>query len=321
MRRDKSEFRRRTERALTRVTAGFFGSVARFLPLVVLRCLADGVGNTICLIAPSRQRIAVDNLRRVLGDRFTPRQYRALARRVTRDLCRTLVELVKLPYLSQGRVAGLVSLEGVEHLHAALAAGHGALLLTGHFGNWEFLGARLAGAEGLPITVIARDSAESFTAHLINRSRASHGMEVLERENLRAVLRALQAGRIVGILPDQHAAVGGIVVDFLGRPAATAIGAATLALRTGCAVVPGFIYREPDGRFRIQVSPALELRRSGDRERDVRDNTQLFNDVLGAAIREHPEQWLWLHRRWKVDVPASRGPGTAAAAGEETHDG
>jgi len=279
------------------------------------------VGNAICVLAPSRQRLAVDNMQRALGDRFTPRQYRALARRVTRDLCRTLIELIKLPYLSRARVAEMVALEGVEHLHSALAAGHGAVLLTGHFGNWELLGARLAGAAGLPITVIARDSAESFTAQLINRSRASHGMEVVERENLRAVLRALQANRIVGILPDQHVAGGGIVVDFLGRPAATAVGAATLALRTGCAVVPGFIYREPGGGFRIRIGPALELPRSGDRERDVRESTQLFNDVLGAAIRGRPEQWLWLHRRWKVDVPASRGPGTVAAADEETPDG
>lgn len=314
MRRDKSKFRRQTERALTRVSAGFFGSLARFLPLSVLRCLADGVGTVLCLIAPSRQRLAVTNLRRAFADRFTPRQYRALARRVTRDICRTLVELIKLPYLSHAQVRDLVSLEGVEHLHAALAHGHGVILLTGHFGNWELLGARLAGAEALPITVIARDSAESSAASLINRARASHGMEVVERENLRGVLRALQANRIVGILPDQHAAAGGIVVDFLGRPAATAVGVATFALRTGCAVVPGFCYREPNGRFRILISPALELHRTGDRERDIRDNTQLFNDVLSEAIRDRPEQWLWLHDRWKADDPASRGPGTAAAA-------
>jgi KDO2-lipid IV(A) lauroyltransferase len=130
---------------------------------------------------------------------------------------------------------------------------------------------------------------------------------VLSQEDLRGMLRALQANRVLGILPDQHAAFGGIIVDFLGRPAATAVGPAVLAFRTGCAVVPGFCYRRPDGTYLARFFPPLELVRTGDREHDVRENTILFNEVIGEQIREHPEQWLWLHRRWKVDHLANKG--------------
>ncbi|NLO74572.1 MAG: lysophospholipid acyltransferase family protein [candidate division WS1 bacterium] len=307
MSREKSKLRRRIERALTRCAAAGSGFLARFLPLSALRALADGVAFLLRLLAPSRQRGAAENMRRVFGERYTNRQYRALAAEVTRGVCRTMMELLKLPYLSRERVVRLVSLEGSEHVTAALARGQGVILLTGHYGNWELMGARMCD-EGWPLTVIARDSEESFTAEMINAARRSHGVEVLEREDLRAMLRCLRANRILGVLPDQHAAFGGLIVDFLGRPAATAVGPATLALRTGAAIVPGFCVRQPDGTFHVRFFPALEVTRSGDRGENVRAITLACNEILGREIRAHPEQWLWLHRRWKVDNDRSASP-------------
>ena len=299
-RRPKSPVRRAAERALTRASSGLFSVLVRLLPLGSLRRLADGAAWLIRTVVPSRQRIAVDNLRRVFGDRYPDREYRALAAQVTRGICRTMVELLKSRYLSAEQVRRLVRTEGLEHLRAALAPGHGVILLSGHYGNWELMGELLA-ESGFPVTVIARDSGERFTASLINRARASHGIEVLEREDARSMLRALRGGRILGIMPDQHAAGGSIVVDFLGRPAATAVGPATLAARTGALVVPSFCRREPDGTFLCVFYPPLPFVATGDREADVRANTILVNQALGQEIRAHPEQWLWLHRRWKVE--------------------
>ena len=307
MRREKSKLRRRTERALTRCVAASFGFLARFLPLSALRGLADGFAWAIRKLAPSRQGVAVENLRRAFGDRYTNRQYRALAASVTRGICRTMVELLKLPYLSAEQIQDLVDLRGAEHVEAALALGKGVLMLTAHFGNWEFGGARMARA-GWPVTVVARDSEENLTAQMINQARRSQGLEVLDRDSLRGMLRTLESGRILCVLADQHAATGGIIVDFLGRPAATATGPAVLALRTGAAIVPGFCHRLADGTFRVEFFPALDLPHTGDRDADVRKITQMCNDVVAREITADPDQWLWLHRRWKVDHLAEAPP-------------
>lgn len=308
MKRKKSKLRRWVERIFTKLVTAAFSLLVGRLPLGALRGIADGAAWLIRVLAPSRQRVAVDNMRRAFGGRFSEKEYRAIAAQVTRNICRTMVELLKLPYLSTAQVKSLMPLEGGEHIRTSLDRGQGVIILTAHYGNWELMGARLV-AEGFPLTVIARDAQDPFTASMINRARRSQGMEVIERESLRAMLRALHSNGCLGILPDQHAAGGGIIIDFLGRPAATAVGVATLALRTGCAVVPVFCYRQADGSLTTTVYPALELINTGAREADVRANTILCNEVIGERIKEHPEQWLWLHRRWKVDSATLDTPG------------
>ena len=114
------------------------------------------------------------------------------------------------------------------------------------------------------------------------------------------MLRTLRDNQCLAILPDQHVAEGGIVVDFLGRPAATAVGLATLAARTACAVVPVFGWRRADNTIDGYILPAIDLVSTGDREHDIIENTKLFNQIIGEQIQKHPEQWLWLHNRWKV---------------------
>ena len=302
-RRPKSPARRAIERALIRGSCGLFSVLVRLLPLGSLRRLADGAAWLVRTLAPSRQRMAVENMRRVFGDRYTDREYHAMAAQVTRGACRTMLELLKSPHLSADKFRRLVRTEGLEHVRAALAEGHGLLLLSAHYGNWEWMGPILARSD-LPVSVIARDSRDAFTASLINRARQSHGLEVLGHRDARPMLRALRANRLLLILPDQHAGGGAIIVDFLGRPAATPVGVATLAARTGAPVVPGFCRRQPDGSFAAVFHPPLALVSTGDLEADVRANTILVNQVLEKEIRAHPEQWLWLHRRWKVDPVA-----------------
>ena len=315
-RRKKSRFRRSLERGVTRAVSGASAMLVRVLPLSALRRLADGTAWLIRKLAPSRQRVAMDSMRRVFGAHYSEREYCALAAEVTRGICRTMVELLKSPYLSPEQRGWLVQASGLEHMREALAQGRGVILLTAHFGNWELMGPLLT-SQGWPVSVVARDSGEAFTASLINRAREAHGLEVLEREDPRGMLRALRAGRILAILPDQHAAGGGIVVDFLGRPASTAVGVATLAARTGALVVPGFCSRRPDGTFDAVFYPALELVNTGDREADVRANTILANRAIEEQILADPAQWLWLHRRWKVDHLSAETPTPMSAGAPE----
>ena len=294
----RHSWRKRVERGLGRAVAATTVAWARALPLPGLRALADAAAWLLRRLAPSRQRVAVANLRGVFGDQYTDREYRRLAAAATRNLCRTMAELFKQPYLSRSQLERLVQVEGLEHLRAALAGGRGAILLSAHFGNWEILGPRLVAA-GLPTSVVARDAPDAGTARLINQCRERCGLQVVSRRNVRGMLEALRAGRLLLLLPDQHQRGASVVVDFLGRPAATATGPATLARRTGAPVVPGFCRRLADGSFRVTLQPALELIRTGDRAADARANTAHYNQVLGDEIRRHPEQWLWLHRRFK----------------------
>ncbi len=285
-------------RAITVVANG----LARVLPLGWLRTIATGFGYILCLLVPSRQRMAAENIRKAFGDRFTAAQRRAIARQSTINISKTMLELLKMQYLRPEQVEKLVSLEGLKHLQAPHQRGQGVILLTAHFGNWELGGARIT-AEGYPMVVIARDASEQFSASVINRARTRHNMTVIGREDLRAMLETLRSNKLLAILPDQHAARGGIVVDFLGRPAATAPGPAVLALRTGCAIVPFFTYRQPNGTLHTRLFPPLEFTATSNRGEDVRALTQKINQTIGAQIAEYPDHWLWLHNRWKPINP------------------
>ncbi len=285
---------------LLRTVARTVDGLARILPLSWLRAIATGLAYLIYLLCPSRQRLARENVRKVFGDQFSAAQRRRIVLQSTINICKTMIELFKMRYMTPEQVKALVSLEGAEHLHQAFAEGQGAVVFTAHFGNWELGGARFA-AEGFPVTVLARDATEPVCARLINQARQHHNIEVLGREDVRAMIRILRDNRGLGILPDQHAAGRGLELEFLGRPAATAAGPAVLALHTGCALVPFFTRRLPDGSFDSQILPPLPRPQTDDRDQFIRQLTQQINNTMSEQIRRYPEQWLWLHNRWKTD--------------------
>ena len=148
--------------------------------------------------------------------------------------------------------------------------------------------------------MVARDAPDAPTAKLVNSCRESHGTRVLPREAVREALRCLRRGELLGVVADQHQAEGGIVVNFFGRPAATALGPARIAARTGAPVLPLFVVRQEDDTFRMYVEPPVELVDTGDRDGDVHETTQRLQSALEAGIRRNPDQWFWVHRRWKI---------------------
>jgi len=248
---------------------------------------------------PGRRRVALENLAVAFPDR-SGAERRRLCRASFQHLGMMLVETCFLLVQDPQVMLSRVSVEGIEHLTAAAKSPGGVLLLSAHFGNWELLGLAHIFC-GLPLTVVVRPLDSVILNGLAERLRARTGTELIgKRRALRPVLGALRRGRMVGILLDQNASRGeGVFVPFFGRPASTSRSLALLSLRTGRPIVPVFIHRERDGRHRIVVEPALATP-PADSPDAVIELTAECARRIEAAIRRWPEQWFWLHRRWRT---------------------
>jgi len=261
-----------------------------------------------------RRRVGEENLARAFPERSASERARIL-REHYRELGRVAAEYPRLAELARapdGRVVAEV--RGGEHLERALEGGRGAILLSGHFGNFELLGARLARMN--PVDFVVRAMANPGVEALLARQRAAAGVGLIPVERgARRALEALRANRWVALLMDQDAGRDGVFVPFLGRPASTVAGPARLALATRAPIVAGFVHRLADGRHVLEIDPPPELedaRAPGAVER----LTACLAGRLERRVRERPEHWLWLHRRWKTrpDHPAGGAPGSAGSA-------
>lgn len=206
------------------------------------------------------------------------------------------------------RVLERVRLHGLEHLRAAMARHGRVLVLTAHLGNWELL-AIAHRLTGFPLAVVVRPLDARALNALAERLRRKAGVELLtKRGALRAVLSALHRARMVGVLLDQNASRReGVFVPFFGRPASTSKSLALLATRTRTPVLPIFTCREADGGHRVTIHPPLEAPETPDAERAIIELTMRCNEAIEAAVRRTPEQWLWIHRRWRTRPGAERG--------------
>ncbi len=269
--------------------------------------LGSAIGTAMRWLSPRHHRIVMTNLRLAFGEEKSEGELRAIAHGCYRHLGKCLTEFIRLPGMTPEEVRRVTDLKGAEHIEAALARGNGAIILTAHLGNWELTGARLA-VEGYPLTVIARPQRDTALTDYILRTREAAGMRVLHRDfSVRRSLKALRSNQVVGILLDQNAGDDGIFVDFFGHPASTAPGAAAFALRTDAVVLPTHSWRNPDNRLSIVIEEPAPLIRTGDRDHDLLANTAQYTKMIESHIRAHPEQWFWLHKRWKSRPPATRG--------------
>lgn len=217
-------------------------------------------------------------------------------------------EFSQFPKYSRTNISSIVSLEGHENFLAARANGKGVLILTGHIGAWE-LSPYAHALYGYPLSFLARAVENSKVDELVNRYRGLAGNEPIEKNRAaREMLRILGRGETIGILADQNTLPEeGVFVDFFGVPACTTSGLARIALRTGAAVVPGYVlWDDPSAIYRLCFEPSVQLARSGDEEQDVLENTARFAKVIERVIREHPDQWVWVHKRWKTRPPGEK---------------
>ena len=300
----KGRLRRGLERLAARCVAAVTAAVMPLIPLRWCRAAGNLAGYLLYAVSLRRQRLADANLVAVFGGRYSPHERRAIRLRVAKNMTTLFAELFKLRTFTRRQILEVMPSEGADHMRKALARGKGALLISAHYGNWEAAGARLA-AEGFSVAVVARDASDTQVASLINSSRAGAELRVIGKDDALGMIRHLRANGVLAILPDQHSNEDPIRVSFLGRPAWCARGPAMLALRTGCAVVPGFGFRNPDGSLRGYCLEEIPLPQTSDREAAVAELMQRIYDVIGEQIMAHPEQWLWFHNRWKEYTPAT----------------
>jgi KDO2-lipid IV(A) lauroyltransferase len=247
------------------------------------------------------RRVGMHNLAIAFPEK-SPHQRRQILRKLFTGLGRQLAEFCHFPSYTRENVARVAVHDGMENYEAARARGKGVLFLTGHFGGWE-LGSFVHSIVGYPMQIVVRELDNPHVNHLVTRYRCLQGNSVVDKDEFaRGLLAAMRNGETVGILMDTNMTPPqGVFVDFFGVPACTASGLARVALKTGAAVVPGFTLWDPQlGKYRVQLLPALELICTGDYESDVVANTQLFTNVIERFARRYPEQWLWVHRRWKT---------------------
>lgn len=214
-------------------------------------------------------------------------------------LGRLLVALARFPSIGRENVSKWIRYEGYEHFEAALARGRGVLFATAHLGNWE-LSAFAHALLSAPMHVVVRPLDNPLIDGLVEWRRTLSGNRLLQKKDYaRGILKALAANEAVGILIDQNASLAeGVFVDFFGVPACAGTGFAKLAARTGAAVIPGFaVWSEAERRYILRFYPILEM--TGDAEKD----TACLHKMLESVIREYPDQWMWIHRRWKTRPP------------------
>jgi len=262
--------------------------------------MGRGLGTIAYLIPMSRKKVALENIRRSFPS-LTERKAKRLLRRVYMHFGQMFFEIPHIFRMTRDTLDRYMIFDGEENVVNALSRKKGVFFLTAHFGNWEFLcaaGSLRAGS----LAVIARPVDFKPLDGVVAEIRSLFGTEVIPKQKaLRRVRSALRENKLIGILLDQNVDwYEGVYVPFFDRWACTNKGLALIALITGTPVVPAFPVRQKDGRYRIIFEKEVELRRTGDRTRDIEENTEIFTNIIEKYVRKYPDHWFWFHKRWKT---------------------
>ena len=267
-------------------------------PLAAANSLARVYSRLLDIALPRLRRVACRNLAMALPE-LSAARHKEIVDGVFRSIARVLVAFAKFPAIRRDTVNQWIRCEGLEHVEEALRQGRGVLFATAHLGNWE-LSAYAHALLAAPMDIVVRPLDNPLLDALVEQRRGLSGNRIVgKQEYARAILKALAANRAVGILVDQNAAAdAGVFVDFFGVKACAGVGFVKLAARSGAAVIPGFaVWEEAEKRYVLRFRPPVEI--TGDAPRD----TQTVQSEIERAIRQHPDQWLWIHRRWKTRPP------------------
>jgi KDO2-lipid IV(A) lauroyltransferase len=278
------------------------------LPRRWSRALAIALAQMVYLLHFRLRQVGMRNLEMVFPEKSIAERKRILRGEFT-SLGRQLAEMCQFPRYTRDNIDDVVVYDGLENFKQAYARGKGVLFLTAHFGGWE-LSAFAHSLHGHWLHVVMRPMDNPYLDRLIQSYRTMHGNKTVAKDDfVRGLLAAMKAGETVGILMDTNMTPPqGVFVNFFGIPACTASGLARIALRTDAAVLPGFtIWDEKLQKYRLRFDPMLDLVRTGNLEADIVANTQMFTQVIEDYVRKYPEQWLWVHRRWKTRPEGEKG--------------
>jgi Kdo2-lipid IVA lauroyltransferase/acyltransferase len=277
------------------------------LPRGAARLAGAGFAAVAAAFRPNLRRAADFNLQ-IAFPHWNAAQRRRNFRAMVRQIGWMAGEFSQFPKYANNGIQKIVEIDGAEHFDAAQKRGKGVLFLTGHMSAWEL--APFAHALfGHPLHFLVRPIANRRVDDLINSYRCLSGNQPIEKNrSARAILKVLGDGGTVGILADHNSSgEEGVFVDFFGVSASTTSGLARIALHTQAAVVPGFLWWNAMlQKYQLTFEPPLELVSTGDEDSDIRENTQRFTKVIERNIRNHPDQWLWVHKRWKTRPPGEK---------------
>lgn len=274
------------------------GGLARLSRPAALR-LARGLGWIYGSLIRHRRSYALATLRRTLPER-SENERRRILDAMYRNFAINYIEVLRLAGGADDDLRQLVTIEGEEIVQAALRRGKGALILTAHLGNFDLL-AMFTAQRGYPLTIISKEIKNLAISGMWMDLRERYGVKiVLSHDSMRGCLKALKANGLLGFVLDQNRPHDqGVFVTFFGRPACTTPGMAFISALTQAPVVPVFIHRTADGQHHLRVLPAIEP--PADRGEDnLRRATQRYTTIIEEEVRRHPDQWIWIHRRWKT---------------------
>jgi Kdo2-lipid IVA lauroyltransferase/acyltransferase len=287
------------ETFIYRAISAIFSALG-FIPRPTAIRLASVIGHIWFLVDRRHRIVTIENLTHVYAHEISSREIRSLAIRIFQNLTMILFEIGWSLRVTKKDFYKFFRIVGFENLRSAYGKGKGVLALTAHIGNWELL-MLSAGFLGVPMSAIYRPfdfkPLDRFFADL----RKRYGAKLYPKSRaMRKILRSMRDRELVGFLMDQNTNVqSGVFVDFFGKPACTHKGMALIALGTEAPVISAFLVRE-DAGFRVEFGPEIPLIRTGDKDKDIIENTKQYNRVIESIILRYPEQWFWVHRRWKT---------------------
>ena len=277
------------------------------LPRRAARAVGAGVGAAAFLLLGRLRRTGLRNLEIAFPNKTTHEREQIL-RTLYRNLGWLLGEFCQMPKFTRENTQSFLRCEGLEHYLVARDRGKGVLILTGHLGAWE-LSSYYHSLMGYPMSIVIRRLDNLRVDHLVNTIRCLHGNQVLHKDDFaRGLLAAMRKGETVGILMDTNMTPPqGVFVPFFGKLACTASGMARVAAKTGAAVLPGFmVWEQAEQKYVLCFGKEIPVVSTGDDEADALTNTARFTEVIEEYVRQYPEQWLWVHRRWKTRPDGTR---------------
>ena len=270
-------------------------------PAWLLNLMSIFLGKLCWLVVPSKRRkMAYENIMQAFSiDKPAAKE---IAKSSVTRFGKMFLEVLRIPNYNADNIGKYVKLEGVENLWEALSHGRGAVLATAHTGNWELLGTALA-MHKFPLVAVAKKQHNASMDQFINEYRTLAGMHVTYKTSVLEMVRLLSEGKIIGLLMDQDALSAGVFVDFFDRKASTPQGSAALARMKNAPIVPAFITANADGTHTAIIHPPVWAPKTSNRHQDIFETTQLLTKIVENHIKQHPEEWFWLHNRWKTKPP------------------
>jgi KDO2-lipid IV(A) lauroyltransferase len=277
------------------------------LPRRAARAVGAAVGTAAFFLPGRLRKTGLRNLEIAFPEK-TPHEREQILRALYRNLGWLLAEFCQMPKYTRENTQPFLRCEGIDHYLAARDRGKGVLILTGHLGAWE-LSSYYHSLMGYPMSIVIRRLDNPHVDRLVNAIRCLHGNQVLHKDEFaRGLLAAMRKGETVGILMDTNMTPPqGVFVPFFGRLACTASGMARVVAKTGAAVLPGFmVWEQTEQKYVLRFGEEIPILSTGDDEGDALANTAKFTEVIEEYVRQYPEQWLWVHRRWKTRPDGTR---------------